>query len=255
MVLAANRDEYLDRPSEGPAIREAESGSILMPLDVRAGGTWLGLNQWGVFCGLTNLSGLGNESHRRSRGQVVMSCLAAVSAAAAVERLMALPKDLYNPFNSFICDRTQAFLVSYSGTPDVQELEPGVCVVGNANALAPPVPKVARLQDEVRGLAEGPSENLLEKLGDLCRKHGVGDGALDETCVHLADTYGTRSSMLLELGDASGASALEPRVESRLFYADGPPCSVEYKNLSPLLLEFERMPNRHAAEFLTRTAS
>ena len=36
LVLAANRDEYLDRPAEGPAIRLLEKGAVLAPLDLKA---------------------------------------------------------------------------------------------------------------------------------------------------------------------------------------------------------------------------
>jgi len=55
LVVAANRDEFLDRPAAGPALRMRDSGPILAPLDLEAGGTWLGLNGRGVFAGLTNL--------------------------------------------------------------------------------------------------------------------------------------------------------------------------------------------------------
>ena len=54
LVIAANRDEFLERPSEGPALRSTQYGVIAAPRDVKAGGTWLGLNGSGVFAGLTN---------------------------------------------------------------------------------------------------------------------------------------------------------------------------------------------------------
>ena len=69
LVVAANRDEFLSRPAEGPAIREGRGGRILSPLDLEAGGTWLGLNDRGVFVGLTNLrphsAGPGRRPDRR----------------------------------------------------------------------------------------------------------------------------------------------------------------------------------------------
>ena len=54
LVVAANRDEFHDRPAEGPALRWTEAGAIVAPHDVRAGGTWLGLNAAGVFAAVTN---------------------------------------------------------------------------------------------------------------------------------------------------------------------------------------------------------
>ena len=55
LVVAANRDEFLARPAEDFAIRTSATGPILSPLDLEAGGTWVGLSQRGVFAGLTNL--------------------------------------------------------------------------------------------------------------------------------------------------------------------------------------------------------
>ena len=37
MVIAANRDEFLDRPSEGPALRSTPYGVIVAPRDVLFG--------------------------------------------------------------------------------------------------------------------------------------------------------------------------------------------------------------------------
>ena len=255
LVVAANRDEYLDRPAEGPAIRSSASGRVLSPLDVKAGGTWIGMNQSGVFCALTNLSGSQNESDRLSRGEVVTNCLSAPHAVDAAEWLKALPAEQYNSFNCFVCDQDNAFLAVYSDECHVQELGPGVHVVGNSDGLAAPVQKVARLRDRVEGLTESLPDDLLGRLGEVCGEHGVSKVALDETCVHVADTYGTRSSWLLELDDEFGKNHLGGSAESKLFYADGPPCVAPYKNLSPLLKEFEQMPNSQTTEFLTRNAS
>jgi len=255
LVLAANRDEFLDRPAEGPAIRHQESTAILAPLDVKAGGTWIGINQSGVLCALTNLSTGQTDPNRLSRGKVVTDCLSETSAVDAAERLRALGTDQYNAFNCFVCDREGAFLAAYESRPRVEKLEAGVHVIGNADALAPPIPKVERLVGQVRALPTPPGEDLLERLGEICREHGASKVAIDETCVHLADTYGTRSSMIIELGDEFGLARPEADTESRLFYSDGPPCTTPYEDLSPLLQEFERMPSNETAEFLTRNAS
>ena len=44
LVVAANRDEFLARPAEDMAVREREGGQVLSPLDLEAGGTWVGLS-------------------------------------------------------------------------------------------------------------------------------------------------------------------------------------------------------------------
>ena len=51
LVIVANRDELLDRPSS-PPLRWSEG--FVAPRDDLAGGTWLGINAAGVFVGITN---------------------------------------------------------------------------------------------------------------------------------------------------------------------------------------------------------
>lgn len=252
LLVAANRDEYLDRPSEGPGLRSGKNGRILAPLDVRAGGTWLGLNTNGVFAALTNLSHPDNNPDRASRGEIVMQALETNAAAVAASRFEKMESSRYNPFNCFVCDQDQAFLVVYKEEPNVVALEPGVHVIVNANPLEPPVRKADLLRQRVVSNLEGAEENLLLAMGDLCREHGLGNNTLDDPCVHAQDLYGTRSSILLELKDGSENRDEENHLSrlgqegenpvGRLFYADGPPCGANYEDLSPLLQELRQPP-------------
>ena len=79
LVVAANRDEYLDRPAEGPALRQLASGRVLASRDARAGGTWLGLSETGLFAALTNRPCPEPDPQRRSRGLLVHDALAAAA--------------------------------------------------------------------------------------------------------------------------------------------------------------------------------
>ena len=148
VVVAANRDEFLARPAEDFAIRETASGTILSPLDLEAGGTWLGLSHRGVFAGLTNLraavscasgadrvEGDGSEARDApvllSRGEVVMAALEADSASAAARSFEDLAEGSYNPFQLLIADEHDAFLVVYRDRARVIALPPGPHIVGN----------------------------------------------------------------------------------------------------------------------------
>lgn len=255
LVAAANRDEFLDRPAEGPAIRRGPAGPILAPLDARAGGTWLGLNAHGVFAALTNLRTTDPDPTHKSRGMVVMDALALRSADAAAGALAKLPRDTYNGFNCFVADAESAYLITYRGQPVVHPLSPGVHVVGNADASAalrsiegradeapapaePPADERQRKVDRVlvraRAAAELPPDEVLDALQDVCREHGTGATPVGDTCVHLAGTYGTRSSMLLELADV--------QARSRLLHAEGAPCRTPYQDFSSLLSELGQTP-------------
>lgn len=46
-ILCSNRDEYLSRPTQPAAFHSFGGQPVLSGIDVRAGGTWLGLTQTG----------------------------------------------------------------------------------------------------------------------------------------------------------------------------------------------------------------
>jgi hypothetical protein len=92
------------------------------------------------------------------------------------------------------------------------------------------VAKVGRLLDEAERIAAGPREWWLEGLAAMCRSHD-GEPPLGAACVHHGP-YGTRSTTLL----AQGAD----RGESRLLFAEGPPCRTELRDRSSFLQELFR---------------
>jgi uncharacterized protein with NRDE domain len=232
LVLAANRDEYLDRPAEKPALSQSGKRRVLAPRDLRAGGTWLGLNDAGVVAALTNRPCQTPDTSLRSRGLVVLEALGAASAAEAIEALTSSPERAYNPFNFFVSDGEGAFVATRQGRLRVTELEPGPHVIGNVDPDDRNAPKIAGLLARAERIAECGVDEALDGLAEVCRSH-EGNGArgpLDDTCIHV-DGYGTRSSTLIRLGpDAS-------RNEFR--HAEGAPCQTEYEDLTPFLFELD----------------
>jgi uncharacterized protein with NRDE domain len=297
LVVAANRDEFFARPAEDLAIRASQTGPILSPLDLEAGGTWVGLSERGVFAGLTNLRPLSvrdtaaPEKKLNSRGDVVMAALEAESAAAAVQSLMKLEEAAYNPFQLVVADGKDAWLIVYRDRPRAIELEPGPHVVGNveddriaawlgtdkllaeqelgsrvegletlpgfegieglvngswnqANGseknAEPRAVKLTRIRERVEKLVMEPGQDLFEGLARICREHvnshedqheieKGGQSPFEATCVHVADRYGTRSSLILELSENHEAN--------RLWATNGPPCEQPFDNRSSLLSE------------------
>ena len=232
LVLAANRDEYLDRPAEKPALRQSGKRGVLAPRDLRAGGTWLGLNDAGVFAALTNRPCQSPDASRRSRGLVVLEALGAASAAEAIEAMESLPERAYNPFNFFVSDGAGAFAATCQERFSVTELEPGPHVIGNVDPDDRSVPKIEGLLVRAERIAECGADEALDGLAEVCRSHegnGV-RGPLDDTCIH-AGGYGTRSSTLIRFGpDAS---------QNEFRHAEGAPCQTEYENLTPFLSELD----------------
>ena len=247
LVVAANRDEFFDRPAEGPALRHTPHGVIAAPLDLEAGGTWFGVNRAGLFAAVTNVACPDPDPKRRSRGLLVVDALAAASAREAAEKAESLPFGVCNPFNLFLADREEAFVITYDELPRRIESDSGVFVIGNTALDAPPSPKLRRLRERVERIASGPQDTLLEELGGLCCSHD-GDGLpLSDICVH-TERYGTCSSALLRLGTAG----LEDSY-SDFRFAEGAPCQSQYGDFTPLLRELGRASRLVEGESVART--
>eukprot|EP01024_Parvocaulis_polyphysoides_P001710 TRINITY_DN10485_c1_g1_i4.p1 TRINITY_DN10485_c1_g1~~TRINITY_DN10485_c1_g1_i4.p1 ORF type:complete len:150 (-),score=8.03 TRINITY_DN10485_c1_g1_i4:90-539(-) len=75
VLLAFNRDEYLERPSAAVHLWDDQSG-IVGGKDLRAGGTWLGVSQRnGHLSLLTNYRENVNQSEQKSRGELTVNFL------------------------------------------------------------------------------------------------------------------------------------------------------------------------------------
>jgi uncharacterized protein with NRDE domain len=176
----------------------------------------------------------------------VLDALAQASATAAAEGLASLPAGLYNPFNLVVADRDRAFALVYGEAPRLEPLAPGAHVIGNANPLAPDVPKVARLRARVEAACRAPAEGVLEALAEICRSHEGSGPPLEDTCIH-TPAYGTRSSTLLRLGDRPAADAFR--------FADGPPCRTAYEDFTHLLSALDHAIDASPGPRVARTAS
>ncbi len=229
-MVGANRDEFFGRPAAGPAIINLEFGAVVAPRDLRAGGTWLGVNQHGLFAALTNRPMHEQEldPQRRSRGLLVLDALRERSAIAAMEKFEQLPAQAYNSFNLLVADRDSIHAVTYDQTVSRVDLPSGPTVIGNSDPAAPPTPKLARLSARANRISRSAPHDVLDELAKVCRSHdGEGD-AFRSTCVHAGD-YGTRSSTLIRFGE-------DPR-DTEFRFTDEAPCESEYQDYTPLLRE------------------
>src|SRR5215211_6629536 len=63
VVIGANRDEMIDRPAKPPGRHWPDRVEVVAGLDLLAGGSWLGVNDWGVAAAvLTDLDPLAYRS-------------------------------------------------------------------------------------------------------------------------------------------------------------------------------------------------
>jgi uncharacterized protein with NRDE domain len=221
VLVAANRDERLGRPSEGWALREGARGlRYAAPRDLLAGGTWIGVSSAGVFAGVTNFhSGAPPDPRRRSRGELVPLALALPSAAAARDALAPLAAESFNPFHLLVADAARAFLWRFDGErAEFDDLAPGLHVVTESSPDGA-CPRGALVR------ARWPLDPSPARLRDLLALHG--QDRTTSVCIHLDPVYGTRSSAILRLA---------PRLsDSELYAADAPPCTTPFQDHSALL--------------------
>lgn len=242
LVVAANRDERLDRPAVAVTVLGEAGPRILGGRDLLAGGTWLAVNEHGVVAGLTNTpTAAGRDPTKRSRGLLPLAAARHRSAreAAAALAAGASPAD-YNPAWMLVGDRDGLFAVTVAGDrPVVSALAPGTHVLENG----PPGAPSAKVRHVGSLLGHPPAdvdgEDLRRLLAAVLADHRVAPGAEGlgsggparppETlaaCVH-AEQYGTRSSALVVVADDRSRP---PAVA----VADGPPCRSPFVDVTPL---------------------
>jgi hypothetical protein len=143
-LIAANRDERLDRAWDPPGAWWPDHPDVIGGRDRTAGGTWMAVNRAGVMAAVLNRPGsLGPAPGKRSRGELPLLALAeAPSAAAAARRIAALPAGEWRPFNLVLADhRGGSFLRGTgAGRPEALPLPAGVTMVTahDPNDLASP---------------------------------------------------------------------------------------------------------------------
>jgi len=202
LQVAANRDEFLARAAAPPEI--SADGRWLAPRDLRAGGTWLGVNAAGLFVGVTNRSAGSRDEARRSRGLLVLDALESADAATLHRRLEALDPSAYNGFHLAYADGTSAGMTWSDGSTLRQErLSPGVHVVTEQSLGAGEDGARRRLIHE--GVPGGTG--LLDVEGWLALLSVHDPRPRAGTCVH-ADSvgYGTRSAFVLHRAPSVAAS-------------------------------------------------
>jgi uncharacterized protein with NRDE domain len=238
LVIASNRDEYLTRAAAPPARigSRATGRAFVAPQDLEAGGSWMGVNERGVFVGLTNRPIEQRNPTARSRGLLVFDALAREDATSVAKEMRTLAPGVYNPFNLLCADRSRTLVtLCAEDRVEVRELDPGVHILCNRDVDDPRSGKIARITRELAELPlEGPFERVFAALARVLRLHGDADAPLDHVCVHAPDSgYGTRSSAILALGERRW----------RYWHADGAPCETKYENYTTLLDDLRQPPH------------
>ncbi|MDX9733595.1 MAG: NRDE family protein [Thermoanaerobaculia bacterium] len=225
LVVAANRDEALARPS-APADFWPDADGLLAGRDEESGGTWMGVTRSGRFAALTNVrDGRPPDPLAPSRGGLVVRFLAGGDEPLAHARAVAAERVRRNGFNLLAGAGGRLAWVSNAGGGPA-EVTPGVHAVSNA-ALDSPWPKSLRTAAGLRRVLEdGGAIDPEELFAILSDRRIAADDELPETGVPLeverllsapfivAPGYGTRSSTLLLAARDGRAELLERRFDT-----------------------------------------
>jgi uncharacterized protein with NRDE domain len=269
LIIAANRDERLDRPAAPMTVLRERGPRILGGQDLLAGGTWLAVNEHGLVAGLTNQpSADGRDPSKRSRGELPLAFAAHRSAREAVTAVSEeLDPAAYNPCWMLVGDRDALYSIGVSGSakPEIERLGPGLHVLENAPLRAASA-KAKLVRTLVTNALADPREEhdaaatiaaLITVLGDHRpavpepRTDATGrvwPASLSAACVH-ADGYGTRSAMIVRVpvlaASPAGCDSTQARTDASVpsvpcagapavLVADGRPCEAPMQDATAL---------------------
>ena len=228
--LFFNRDESRERPkADIPRIHNGSVRSI-MPIDPQGGGTWLGVNEYGISCALLNFyQGVLPKGALRSRGQIVSSLMACKDVDSVANAIGALELSRHAPFSLLVFppdgDNVGSIMWQWTGRSldRVQQISP---LISSAYDFSSVRESRHSMYQEVTPTALGEVKQLrfnsAEQLVDRCieihaelhRSHRPSKSAYS-ICMHRDDA---------ETMSFSHISVGQSRVLFR--YADGAPCST-----------------------------
>jgi uncharacterized protein with NRDE domain len=227
LVLAANRDEYHDRPSE-PLHKWDGNEHILGGRDQRAGGTWLAVDRHRRLGVVTNYRDLQTpKPGAPSRGELIPAYLGGTRdpmefAAALLPRAAS-----YSGFNLLLADRDTLAYAANRAPVFARALRPGVYGLSN-QLLDTPWPKLARVRRRFETLLPNLSistARLFEILQDR-EPAALNEGDASETIPAelaaalsapfvLHPLFGTRCSTVVMIEPSGALEMIERRFDAQ----------------------------------------
>ncbi|MCA9128129.1 MAG: NRDE family protein [Planctomycetales bacterium] len=225
ILVAANREEYFDRPSQPPSIQSGKP-RVLCGLDQRAGGTWLGVNQHGMFVGVCSRRGNTDPLGARSRGLLAREVLRCSNARKGVDKAMEeMLNERYESLNLVVCDAESGWVIHADQDPEVVPLEDGLNIIGNMNMNDPEDDRIKLAHRLLTlQLLDSPVKFLAVASKVFARSPAP---AGRPTMIVRGNDYGTVSSTLI---------ALSPKPRDAIFqFSAGAPDQAKYEDFSPML--------------------
>ncbi|RJS92556.1 NRDE family protein [Salinisphaera sp. Q1T1-3] len=132
LIVAANRDEFHDRPARSAYWWPSVPG-LFAGQDCVAGGAWCGAGHDGRFAAVTNVRDTAAPMGRRSRGGLVRDYfINDLDAGSWASRVQASGNE-YAPFNLLIGDRRGLYFVSNRDETPPRRLPSGIWAISNGH--------------------------------------------------------------------------------------------------------------------------
>lgn len=223
LILAANRDEFYERPARGAQFWEEEGYTdILAGKDLEAGGTWMGINKNKQWSALTNYR---DPSWQRqdppSRGELVLKYLNSDAGIPAYLEQLKEQAGKYMGFNLLVGDPDKLFHYS-NHSEKITRITPGIHGVSNA-LLNSPWPKLEQAKSDLKNIISTENFNTEELFGMLGNAETASDEQLPDTGIPKewekavssifikTEQYGTRCSTVLLIDNENRVSFTERR--------------------------------------------
>lgn len=217
--LFFNRDEAHTRLlAFPPEVRTVEGVSFIAPIDADAGGTWMGVNQFGLSVCLLN--GYGRKTPGKmdytSRGLLVLSLLDCTDQQAIGLRIAALNMVEYKPFTLVAFEPEKSVKTwAWNGT-DLRVKEEVCCPLISSSF------RLTAVADHRRHLFDALRSHSAKALTDFHRSH-VPEAGPFSVCMHRDD------AQTVSLSRVAVTST-----DVDFHYVPGPPCQTNF--LPPLFL-------------------
>jgi uncharacterized protein with NRDE domain len=205
LILAANRDEYYNRPT-APACFWPEVHGLLAGRDLKAGGTWLGITRNGRIAALTNYRDPASHmANAPSRGELVVRYLSGREGPADFIDNLQNTAARYNGFNLVLGNHKDFYWFS-NRAKKMRALTPGIYGISN-HLINTPWPKVEKSRASFTAMLSKktmpPPESFFKMLNDRTPAEteslpetGVGEEweRILSPVFITSQNYGTRSS-------------------------------------------------------------
>jgi uncharacterized protein with NRDE domain len=231
LVVAANRDEYHERPA-APLAPWADLPGVVGGRDLLASGTWLALDSR-RRCGIvTNFREFGRRRRSApSRGGLIPAFLAANLAPGEYLQKLETDAPSYAGFNLLLADRDSLWYASNRADQFARELPPGIYGLSN-EYLDTPWPKLLRVRARFEAMLAAPEADnrpqqlvrgLLALLDDreTAAPESLPASELPEDWARklsapfvLDPVYGTRCSTVLTVSNDDSLDVVERRFDA-----------------------------------------